>query len=252
MGKDGGAYFYALDKEHHNSSFRLLLLSSRALRVHKPSGICNLCAAKDRELAFYKWGSGFLTFNKYPVFERSLLFISYHHQNTWECDYLEDLTNFIRKNSIYLILSNMDGKCSVPDHFHLELINRRFFDISIINQVLSAIDPQKDIGYAKGYHVPFYYFNMDSQGFIQKYLEIYKYLKVLGYSFNVVMINNYLLVHLLKDVFSDFYDVSARAFLGVMSTSKYEDFIRMGEENLIEILKNSTLEDRLSPHKIFF
>ena len=249
---DGANYYFSKEDSYEEpfSFFQLSLLSSRKLRKEGLSFGCPLCEVKDKEICLKKLKYGGFFFNKYPIVDKSYLYISCQHKNLINKEDLFDIRQLILENPNLLLFSNMDGISSLPDHFHLECIASSYIPKVITNKLKLSI--LSDVGIGENFYVDFIYFDLENISNLDRFLIFYKILKYKGFRFNIIFFHNYLLIHILKKklISLESIDCSARTFLGLFSTSDPNKFEDMRSKGLLRILKENTLS-KTSLGKLF-
>lgn len=232
---EGYNYYYKRESQliEKISGFNLNLLSSRALRKDF-TGECPLCHANDVEVIIKKFDEGFVCFNKYPVVERSFLYITHKHSNVLNGMILNDLRKLLLEQDLY-IFSNMNNKCSVPDHLHFEIIESNYIPIKV-KKSLSKLEGYTGNNVYDHYWIPFIYFRIDDHTSLNEFKILFELLIKRGRFFNLIFFSKYLIVQLIKSSLDE-VDTSARTFCGIYSTSNMNKFREMKEVGLLNILK---------------
>lgn len=248
----GCNYFYIVSSNfiEVESQFTLKMLPSRGVR--RKGGLnCPLCSAPKLEFPLKKFNSGSLYFNKYPVVDRSYLYISKEHSRFLTYELLEEVRALLFSNPNYTLFSNMDGICSIPDHFHLECIPQQFLTKKILD--FFKQDQVYFPSISNTYYVEYLAFDLEDLKQMNGFLALYNKLISNSYLFNLCLLDKKIFLYLLDDVFalSNQADCSARTFLGLFSTSSDMKYEFMKSLGLVNTLASSSIPISKSLPKFF-
>ncbi len=111
---------------------------------------CPLCILQKTEVVLANYSSGFVTFNRYPIFPKSLLFVSYNHFKIFSPSFFEDIYKFECDFPNMLGFCNMQLEPSIPDHFHMQFVDlhKINWNLDLIGNILHLAENAKDLGCA--------------------------------------------------------------------------------------------------------